>query len=70
MRHIYICTAIDSARDALKQHDFALADRIRNEVYASGAGMNILGGNRIGDMIAEARGKLPFAPVEQIRRRA
>ena len=70
MRHIYISTAIDAARDALKHHDFIRADRIRNEVYASASGMNILGGNRIGDMIAEARGKLPFAPVEQIRRRA
>ena len=70
MRHIYISTAIDAARDALKHHDFIRADRIRSEVYASASEMNILGGNRIGDMIAEARGKLPFAPVEQIRRRA
>ncbi len=67
-RRIDPAAAILAASAAIRRHDYAEADRIRNAVFASGAWEAMDCADAIGLMIALARGQEPWAPVAEIRR--
>ena len=58
--------ALDAARAALARRDYRAADRIRNDVFASGLPLSETVYDVIGKMIAETREKEPFTPVAPV----
>ena len=68
MRHDQLCGAIDLARAAIRRFDIIAADRIRNQVYASGLPLSWFMAEEIGHMIASARAEARRPRVEDLRR--
>ena len=54
-RHMDLCAALDAADAALHRRDYVAADRIRSEVYSSGAMLAWFVADEIGLRMAKAR---------------